>query len=389
MLYFYNPGILDLRALTLHGVSVKETKNAIGMFGTGMKYAIAVIMRNGGSITIERRGHEPISITKTESSFRGEPIEIIRAGDTELPFSTNYGKNWELWMAYRELLANAKDEGGDVTTAPISADTVIRVNGLDQVHANRKDFMLDTDAAPLARTTRGDIYKGESVSLFYQGFKVFQIPPSMLASTQATFSHTYNITAKMDLTEDRTASVWEVHCALRRLLCAADQSPIYKAFLTDPSHFEHALTFSMIDSYPQLAATVQSLSNDAKLNSSCRNWLSQKKSEKWDTYHPSPLEVKKVNEALERIAPVLRLDFNSLRFVESAGENMLAFYDQQTELIYLTRDAVAQGGNHLASTLLEEGAHKIHGFRDESRRFQQWLLDRVVEQLELNAYYRA
>ena len=44
---FTNQGEIDIRAVTTFGVSVKNDNSAIGMFGTGLKYAIAIILRHG------------------------------------------------------------------------------------------------------------------------------------------------------------------------------------------------------------------------------------------------------------------------------------------------------------------------------------------------------
>lgn len=41
MLTFHNPGELDPRLITTFGVSIKESTNPIGYFGTGLKYALA------------------------------------------------------------------------------------------------------------------------------------------------------------------------------------------------------------------------------------------------------------------------------------------------------------------------------------------------------------
>ncbi|CAM6031606.1 unnamed protein product [Sphagnum compactum] len=49
---FTNPGEIDVRAIVTFGVSAKETDNPIGYFGTGLKYAIAVLLRNSQEITI-------------------------------------------------------------------------------------------------------------------------------------------------------------------------------------------------------------------------------------------------------------------------------------------------------------------------------------------------
>src|SRR5580692_5751221 len=51
-LVFSNPGVLDINLVKLLGVSVKDSDNAIGFFGTGLKYAIASTLRLGGEIVI-------------------------------------------------------------------------------------------------------------------------------------------------------------------------------------------------------------------------------------------------------------------------------------------------------------------------------------------------
>jgi hypothetical protein len=44
---FENPGEIDAAAIRTFGVSVKEGENPIGFFGTGLKYAIAILLRTG------------------------------------------------------------------------------------------------------------------------------------------------------------------------------------------------------------------------------------------------------------------------------------------------------------------------------------------------------
>ena len=50
---FENPGVLDERTLFTMGINVKENPDAIGTFGTGLKYALSIILRMGGRIIIQ------------------------------------------------------------------------------------------------------------------------------------------------------------------------------------------------------------------------------------------------------------------------------------------------------------------------------------------------
>ena len=70
MLIFTNPGIIDPRSISTFGVNAKASTNPIGHFGTGLKYAIATILRNDGSITINDKGVY-VSFTGSEALVRG------------------------------------------------------------------------------------------------------------------------------------------------------------------------------------------------------------------------------------------------------------------------------------------------------------------------------
>ena len=52
---FGNNGAIELAAITTMGISVKDSDNPIGFFGTGLKYALAVLLREKAEITIKSR----------------------------------------------------------------------------------------------------------------------------------------------------------------------------------------------------------------------------------------------------------------------------------------------------------------------------------------------
>jgi len=47
MITLQNHGLLDLELLATMGANVKDSDDAIGFFGTGLKYAIATFLREG------------------------------------------------------------------------------------------------------------------------------------------------------------------------------------------------------------------------------------------------------------------------------------------------------------------------------------------------------
>lgn len=74
---FETPGLMDIRAFTIMGLNVKPTtKNPIGYFGTGLKYAIAVLVRNGLRVRMYIGQTEYEFYLKT-SKFRDQDFDFI------------------------------------------------------------------------------------------------------------------------------------------------------------------------------------------------------------------------------------------------------------------------------------------------------------------------
>ena len=96
MIVFRNTGLIDLTAVRTLGVSVKE-EGAIGYFGTGVKFAIATILRGGGSITLYR-GKDEHRFGTVSQEVRGQSFEVVTFDGAELGFTTALGRYWKPWM---------------------------------------------------------------------------------------------------------------------------------------------------------------------------------------------------------------------------------------------------------------------------------------------------
>lgn len=219
MIVFKNEGELDLVALSTFGLHAKETDSPIGRFGTGLKYALATLLRHGCEITVNAEFVQ-LHIGVSPGEFRGRPVEyVVARSDGEEPlrlgFTTDLGRDWEPWQAYRELWSNAKDEGGGVHEArllPKPAEGLVSIcvegDAIEQTHRERQTFLLsereglevlhDCDACT--------IYRGESSAVFYRGIKVLDL------SKPAAF--TYDIKGRLWLSEDRTTGTWEIEAPL-------------------------------------------------------------------------------------------------------------------------------------------------------------------------------
>lgn len=215
MIVFHNPGLIPIEAIRLMGASVK-TEGSFGRFGTGLKYAIASILRGGGDIRIWRAAEElrfelrviPLKDRQFEEVVLVNPAAEETEGTfTSLGFTTELGKDWEPWMVLRELACNARDEGGDFFRteqdlppcfSAKDGETVIVVEWPElEAELDANEHCVFAPAAEALTELHGvRVLPGPSNYLYHRGVRVWKLPkPSLF---------TYDITSRLELTEDRT-----------------------------------------------------------------------------------------------------------------------------------------------------------------------------------------
>jgi len=121
-LFLTTPTKIEPFSWSIMGVNVKENDNPIGHFGTGLKMAIAVLLRTNHNITIKTEDQEYIFGIDLKT-LRGKDFWVCTCNGEELPYTTELGKEWDVWMAYRELISNTIDEGGNYSEEPLSDET--------------------------------------------------------------------------------------------------------------------------------------------------------------------------------------------------------------------------------------------------------------------------
>ena len=94
------------------GASSKRGDNTkIGQYGSGNKYSLAYLLRNNYEVTI-MAGNFQVFLTTKRKKFRDKEFDIILVDGKETSITTEFGKDWGLGQAIRELYCNAIDEGG-------------------------------------------------------------------------------------------------------------------------------------------------------------------------------------------------------------------------------------------------------------------------------------
>lgn len=241
--------LLDIRAITVLGLNAKpNTKSPIGYFGTGLKYAIATLVRNGIRVEIHI-GLRAYIFEIVPGTFRDVDVNYIRMGikhdllkkwrSKSLPYTTEFGRNWELWQAFRELESNTRDEGGRTYTVdniddiPIKSDITTIVVGPSSSFADtfervRQIFLPNALTAYSVDKTI-EVFESPSNGIYYRGIRVMDMPKGISAH------FTYNILSNITLTEDRTAKyAWEIEDKIVQYYFTSTDKKVIASILNMP-----------------------------------------------------------------------------------------------------------------------------------------------------------
>lgn len=271
---FSTPGLIPIESFTVFGMNAKpNSKSPFGFFGTGLKIAIAVCLRNNIEVVIWR-GKDKYTFYTNQIDFRGKQFakirmklerrnakDILRKSYHDLPFTTELGKTWELWQAFREFESNTRDEGGR-TYNGASLDTLfwaqqraeestaIVVMGqkfLDEYFDRGRNFLEDGLTERGETTGAIQVLDKPSKHVYYRGIRVMDL------KEEAQF--TYNFLKHVELTEDRTA---KYPFLLESEICDLIMESEDKGFLDrtvggSSSGYERNLSYSYTSARPSTA----------------------------------------------------------------------------------------------------------------------------------------
>jgi len=402
-LIFTNPGEIDIRGATIAGLTAKETDSAIGYFGTGLKYAIAQVLAHGGSIVIWS-GLSRHEFHAKDLEFRGQDFsQIIMesqeagvCGDTTdgpvttpLGFTTHYGRKWTAWQIFRELYANALDEGGEVTRGgrytvmPSPGTTTIVVTGWEELqdqYFKRNTIILPPDHAYDLETDDLLVSDTPSAFIYFKGVRV----------SSRNCDLQWNFKRGLTLTEDRTVEsgsyeISQAVCAF--LVNCENESIIRKIILASKLSFEECCLGWF--SPPKGKASC----SEAFANVAC------------DLYRQDPVKYSEYEELAMEHEPALReaklvtltplqsrmLDkakalVSQMGFayevehlpitVENLGGKTLGRW--KNGAITLSPLVFDQGTKQVVSTLYEECLHAKLGYRDCTYEMQTHLFNTII-----------
>ena len=381
MITFHSPTILPIEAATTMGVSVKESDNAIGKFGTGLKYAIAGVLRLGGTIAMTIAGTR-YEFTAVATDIRGKSFGVVHCNGIACGFTTDLGKHWEPWQLFRELASNALDEGGGWSHTPENAVTVITVRCAEVEAAGRDDGVFLREGLPVLVSSAigATIHEGPSRHYYFRGIRAGSF------ATEAPV--TVNVT-NGSLSEDRLLDL----ATVRSELAWAVRAPTTwnREFMRQVIAHGDVGDFWVDNLNPYI---VKSIGNEKLLQ-----WLDERQKairhphirKAWRTYKEAtggayaacewPHDAAELVELGERLCRNVGVDViprDKLFFTRDLADGTLAATVTATREVWFSTKLLMMGRDEFLSGYLEEAVHAMTGLADETRAFQNVFIGLVV-----------
>jgi hypothetical protein len=368
---FHTGGIINPLSWEIIGMSAKESDSAIGQFGSGLKFAIAILLRTGHQIeVITEQDHYKFSTVERE--FRGKTFSIVTCNGKELGITTDMGKHWDLWMAYRELVSNTMDEGGlHYQGEPMAQGSNIVVTGDDfaKLMTKHEEYFVG-DREPVSKNKRANVLNGNGL-IFYRGVRVGEV---------SNAAYSYEINNYLTLTEDRTIKYdFAVKSEVAKTICEEIKDKKFlREIITLPlEKWEYDLDYDR-DWSDEMSEVIKDVWENAPttLNENIiRLVRSKMPSTGLETYPPNEEQQLMIDSANDFLSKAGYPVSAKIVMVNNEDTNNIAFvYDR---IIHLTPKAFEKGLFFLTRAIFEEHCHTV-GYMDESRSFENFLIEQVI-----------
>jgi hypothetical protein len=417
-----NEGEVEVAGFSLMGASSKDGESTIGFFGSGNKYALATLLREGVEFSIYS-GVRKVSIETKGVEFNGSVYEQILVDGETTSLTTRMGPDWELWFALRELISNAKDEGGfsievleESECEPVEGKTIILIEEgpFHGIIENLDTYIRGDGTNQLAsvETRYGTVDVIEPLDTHVRNFYRKGISVMPRNEDECLFWYDFG---RIDINESRTYKYdFEVRERVESAIAGLEDERLIREFLRDrrqrPKAAESQLElnergFSIAwynvlkgkTVYPESSLQylpMEDTSNGVIVPDGAAAGLSEE--------YPDLDVVGHGEKVYEKVAPSQRVEravekafYNMMKigypvkcqieYVKVFEDSTVAWYNMDADRIFLCVNHIDPNDQQgLMETLFEENLH-ARGFHDGSRRFANYLIaELIMAKLEIN-----
>lgn len=382
MIVFTTPTAMPIEAATTMGVSVKED-GAIGKFGTGMKYAIAGVLRLGGLISVEVESVK-YDFTSVTTGIRGRNFQIVHCNGDACGFTTELGKHWEPWQLFRELASNALDEGGSWSKSDAEGVTKITIHCREVEEAGDHEGVFLRGGEPILTSSMGaTVYPGPSKHYYYKGIRAGSFP-YVAPVTVDVDSGSLSEDRLLDLSTVRSELAWAFrsvkHIDHSLALAVTAQCEAGQFWVdhvcpwTLGSELPDSLTQFLVErpKWIRHPAFVKAL-NEHLRKGGTGNWQEVEPTEKM-------LSLLELGEKLCRKVGVDVVPREKVRFTSDLEDRALAATCMDTRDVWFSTELALRGRDEFLCGYLEEAIHAMTGQADCTRELQNTLFSIIVSQ---------
>lgn len=416
-------GEIQIEALTLVGASTKkDDESKIGFFGSGNKYALSAMLRQGISFHIFS-GNKKIDISTKNISFRDRDFKQVLINGKETSLTTEMGGNdWNSSFSFiREIYSNALDEDQDamltVVDNPIGVAEhtcffIEYTKDVEVFHKNIFAFFCSKNPAVLHSNEIGSIYpnREKTVRLFRKG---------ILCHTDEKQKSLFQYNSDFPINESRVLSdTWDAKYKIGGLWKICKDEQLIKELLYGISggntgYYEHSLVWGTYHLFSKEWETVitelkfvavehvdlfdpQDLKGRIAVQFDILKELKNQFIDKIDilgltaksssVFTPVKVASKALqNKVIDALGILLSTDYQErwgspeIVYVKFLDENTLAL--ALDGKIYLSVKLDSYSLPEIAKILIEENEHNLSGFGDKTRQFQNHLFNLYYEQL--------
>jgi hypothetical protein len=434
-----NNGELNPHALTLMGASTKRHDNSkIGFYGSGNKYAIALLLRLGVPFEIFSGTRAIIPVTE-RIEFGNEVFDKIKFNvETEVPgcfmpietsLTVQMGPQWEPWFAVRELYCNAVDEGGcqvvPMTSTVAGAEGKTRffigINEHIEPVLSKWNTYFSSDRIDLFAELPGvRLYfrqnKGMRVYrkgiLVYENDKLNSVFDYDVDEAQINESRVLENTYYLQWNLQRTIAAHGDRDVIKRLLLGMHMAELEKTELFEKGmDFRYGITNNVdnwkgaIDGFQFVNSNVagryaDEVKQDSTLilPSALLHILQDSVNEELPAYGIPRKGVVSCFKPFVLNEDQIMVLTNATRFLKNAGVTItseikvvrfdddgdrMGMADMGGKIIYVGSRAFDQGTKIVARVILEEHVHITERLHDETRNLQNYLFDKWMTEMEL------